>query len=249
MKFHPRWAVAALSVVTLGVSSLAQAAAVSGQGTWETTLQARTFDGTTIGGYYDTALNITWLANANVAGFVTWSTANSWAAGLNLNGITGWQLPTTGPVNGSSFNYNSSYDGSTDRGYNISAPGSAYPGSTGSEMAHMFYVTLGDKAYFDTLGFPQAGYGLTNTGPFSNLLTSLYWSATEYAPNTNYAWGLGTDVGLQNPFNKTTTNAHAWAIHSGDVGAAVATVPVPAAVWLFGSGLLGLIGVARRKAA
>jgi hypothetical protein len=24
-------------------------------------------------------------------------------------------------------------------------------------------------------------------------------------------------------------------------------VPVPAAVWLFGSGLLGLIGVARRK--
>ena len=28
----------------------------------------------------------------------------------------------------------------------------------------------------------------------------------------------------------------------------VSTVPVPAAVWLFGSGLLGLIGVARRKA-
>jgi len=28
----------------------------------------------------------------------------------------------------------------------------------------------------------------------------------------------------------------------------VSAVPVPAAVWLFGSGLLGLIGVARRKA-
>jgi hypothetical protein len=28
----------------------------------------------------------------------------------------------------------------------------------------------------------------------------------------------------------------------------VSTVPVPAAVWLFGSGLLGLVGVARRKA-
>lgn len=27
-----------------------------------------------------------------------------------------------------------------------------------------------------------------------------------------------------------------------------ASVPVPAAAWLFGSGLLGLIGVARRKA-
>ena len=28
---------------------------------------------------------------------------------------------------------------------------------------------------------------------------------------------------------------------------AVSTVPVPAAVWLFGSGLLGLVGMARRK--
>jgi len=32
-----------------------------------------------------------------------------------------------------------------------------------------------------------------------------------------------------------------------DAGA-VSSVPVPAAVWLFGSGLLGLVGIARRKA-
>jgi len=31
---------------------------------------------------------------------------------------------------------------------------------------------------------------------------------------------------------------YAWSVHSGDVGA----VPVPAAVWLFGSGLIGLVG-------
>ena len=29
----------------------------------------------------------------------------------------------------------------------------------------------------------------------------------------------------------------------------VSTVPIPAAVWLFGSGLLGLVGMARRKKA
>lgn len=34
-----------------------------------------------------------------------------------------------------------------------------------------------------------------------------------------------------------------------EVNPAVSAVPVPAAVWLFGSGLLGLVGVARRKKA
>jgi hypothetical protein len=36
-----------------------------------------------------------------------------------------------------------------------------------------------------------------------------------------------------------------WAVHDGDIGA----VPIPAALWLFGSGLLGLVGMAKRKAA
>ena len=40
---------------------------------------------------------------------------------------------------------------------------------------------------------------------------------------------------------------YAWAVHDGDVGAAV--VPLPAAAWLFGTGLLGLIDMARKKVA
>ena len=35
---------------------------------------------------------------------------------------------------------------------------------------------------------------------------------------------------------------------TGLVAASVSAVPVPAAVWLFGSGLIGLVGIARRKA-
>jgi hypothetical protein len=53
-----------------------------------------------------------------------------------------------------------------------------------------------------------------------------------------------TGSGYQSDDGKTGSN-YAWAVHSGDVSASV--VPVPAAVWLFGSGLLGLIGMARRK--
>jgi hypothetical protein len=43
---------------------------------------------------------------------------------------------------------------------------------------------------------------------------------------------------------------HAWAVHDGNPYQDVnpnAVVPLPAAVWLFGSGLLGLIGIARRR--
>jgi len=41
MKIHFRWAAAALFVLASCASTLAHAAAVSGQGTWETTPQAR----------------------------------------------------------------------------------------------------------------------------------------------------------------------------------------------------------------
>jgi hypothetical protein len=227
-------------IAALSFSGAAQAVSVSGQGTWESTLQGRDLDGnlSTFEAYYDTDLDITWLANANYAGTsMNWTTANAWAAGLNpySSGITGWRLPTVTDTGTSGCNF--AYTG-TDCGYNVDT-------ATG-EMAHMFYVTLSDKAYFDTSGSPQAGYGMTNTGPFSNVQSGYYyWSATEYAPSTNLAWLFDTANGLQDSDGKAYS-LYAWAVHSGDVGAT--TVPVPAAVWLFGSGLLGLIGVARRKA-
>lgn len=248
MKFHHRWATAALFVVVSAVSTLAHAAAVSGQGTWETTLQGRDLDGNLSDGfeaYYDTALNITWLADANYArtsgydadGLMTWNAANAWAASLNPygSGITGWRLPTTVDVGNNGCTYNSLFQG-VDCGYNITTP---------SEMSHMYYVTLGDKAYYDTSGnSPQPGWGLTNTGPFSNILAVYYWSATEYAPNTNYAWLFYFGNGGQN-LDVKFDGYNAWAVHSGDVG--VSTVPVPPAAWLLGSGLVGLLGVSRKR--
>jgi hypothetical protein len=250
MKVRHHWALAALSVAVIGSTSLSHAAPVSGQGTWETTLQARDLDGNlaTAEAYYDTDLNITWLANANYAGTtMDWTTANSWAAGLDPygSGITNWRLPTTidadGPDAGSApndgCNFTPSQFQGLDCGYNISVH---------SEMSHMFYVTLGDKAFYDTTGTgPQPGWGLTNTGPFANVQANYYWSATQYATNTSFAWSFNFLLGDQGFYNKTANFYYAWAVHSGDVGAS--TVPVPATVWLFGSGLIGLLGMSRKR--
>jgi hypothetical protein len=60
---------------------------------------------------------------------------------------------------------------------------------------------------------------------------------------TDWEVGLVGDLDLQLQFEVTASNA-------GDryfTSFAIGVVPIPPAVWLFGSGLLGLIGLARRK--
>lgn len=183
--------------------------------------------------YYDTEADLTWLADANYAqtsgydadGYMTWATANAWAGSLDINGVTGWRLPdTVQPDASCSFQ-----GGSFSQGY----------GCTGSEMGNLFYNVLGGVAFSSITSTHNANYDL-----FSNVQSNRYWSAPEYAPDANYAWYFSMNHGNQHGYYKTGIS-YAWAVHSGDVGASV--VPVPAAVWLFGSGLLGLIGVGRKR--
>ena len=130
-----------------------QAAPVSGQGTWETTLEGRleTAPGSGVFlAYYDTVLDITWAADADINGSDTWENQVAWAEGLTLGGVSGWRLPTLNPVNGSTFNTVWSNNATTDGVY---AP-TTTDGTDGgwrdvnntpvSEMGHMYYVTLGN---------------------------------------------------------------------------------------------------------
>ena len=191
---------------------------------------AATPGGTDYQAYYDNVADLTWLADANAAGTImNWADANAWAAGLDVDGVTGWRLPDTLQP-----------DTSCDSQYGVSSWGL---NCTGSEMGNLFYNVLGGSAGTSITTTHNANYDL-----FSNVQSSWYWSATEYAPDTLGAWYFGMSVGSQSftyktdSYYKTDLN-YAWAVQSGDVSA----VPVPAAVWLFGSGLIGLIGLARRK--
>lgn len=162
---------AVLAVTTVAaVPNVADAASVSGSGTWETTLQGRDLDGNlaTFEAYYDTALNITWLADANAAGAaMNWVNANTWVASLNpySSGITDWRLPTVTDTGTPGCSWGA------DCGFNIDP--------TTGEMAYMFHVTLGNLPRFDNSYVEQLGGGLANTGPFSNLGNFYWWSATE----------------------------------------------------------------------
>ena len=107
-------------------------------------------------------------------------------------------------------------------------------------MAHLFYNTLNNKGYCDPTSAyscsSQAGYGLVNTGPFSNFLSDTYWSA-EYVRNPNWAWVASSNSGTQSYNEKLISSIHALAVSPGDV-AAVPEVQTYA-LMLAGLGLVG----------
>jgi hypothetical protein len=237
-------AVCAGLLATLGViGGTAHAAGVSGQGTWETTLQARDLDGdlSTAEAYYDTVKDITWLAdtihgNHGSGGYLHGWQALTWAAGLDPygSGITGWRLPTTVPVNCGPDPY-----------YNCSMT------DLNGEMASMYFTTLGNLSMFNpATGAVVAppGWGLSNTGPFVNLAANNYWSST---PDTDFAanvlWGFEFFRGQQYSA-QVDLLAYAWAVHDGDVGVPLSPVPEPGTWALWSAGLMaGLMRLRRRR--
>jgi hypothetical protein len=112
----------------------------------------------------------------------------------------------------------------------------------------MHYVTLGNLGFCTPNNSnpsgctEQTGWDLTNTGPFSLDESHFYWSGTVFDPLNQVHFDFFS--GVQG--NVVSCCNFAWAVRTGDVPA---VVPVPAAVWLFGSGLLGLIGMAKRNKA
>jgi hypothetical protein len=213
--------------------------------------------------YYDTVLDITWLADANLAqtsgydadGYMTWDEAKTWIDALNAAdhlGEDSWRLPTLTPIDGGAeFDWGFSYDGSTDIGYNLTASGSAHPGSLANELAHLFYNSLANQALYNTSGalvgcggHPQ--YCLSNSGPFSNLVADNYWTDVdfEYSPGNEGAWTFYFVDGYAGESGKGNY-LRAWAVLDGDI-AGPATVPIPAATWLFG-GALGALGILKRR--
>ena len=82
---------------------------------------------------------------------------------------------------------------------------------------------------------------------FLNIVEYLYWSGTIGGTPPPYAptyFGFDFRTGGQGNY-VYGVDQYAWPVIDGDVFAS--TVPIPAATWLFVSGLLGLIGIARRK--
>ncbi|WP_347990284.1 hypothetical protein [Methylomonas sp. AM2-LC] len=101
---------------------------------------------------------------------------------------------------------------------------------TDTQMGELFYNELGG-----TQGNP------VSSGQFINLQTYLYWSGTELPTSSNpYSSGMALAFNFGTGQEGISKGAPflAWAVSQGNV--ATSTVALPNAIWMFGTGLLGL---------
>lgn len=213
--------------------------------------------------YYDTVLDLTWLADANAGagssyddggstsdGRMSWYSAQAWIDSLNSAnhlGVNNWRLPQVADTGNPGCDW--AYAG-TDCGYNVltgSAATTVY-----SEMASLYYDTLGNPGYYDASGNDTGGscyvapaYCLTSTGPFPNIQTFYYWSGTTftYAPDPGNAWYFDFYDGFQ-LYGDKNSERHAWAVSPGDT-----VVPIPGVAWLLVGAFGGLGARALRRKA
>ena len=261
-------------------------------------LSLRFLDGDTSNphvGLYDDVLDITWLADANLAlsntfgvsgfnaaGEADFDTATAFVAAANADnggdgylGVNTWRLPTIEPQNGTDFDLVFTFDGSSDRGYNISAPidpvfnafGQS-PDFIGSEFTYHYYNNLGGVAAASGPGAGGPGFadvtffildlalqdrigtdGATNTenlALFSNLREGLFWTGASAQPeDPNSSRFVNSTLSGNQLLVSANSTSLTWLVASGDV---FNPVPVPAAAWLFGSAVIGLFAVRRRAA-
>jgi hypothetical protein len=134
-----------------------------------------------------------------MSGKAKWSVATDWVKSLSIKGVKGWHLPK---FNDPLALCDYSDTGGTNCGYK--------PDPSTSDMAHMFYVTLGN------IGSPDAGYGLVNTGPFLAFDDFVYWTETKYNDNTGEVWSFQMREGRQQR-HKHKFGFYGWPVHDGDV--------------------------------
>lgn len=130
----------------------------------------------------------------------------------------------------------------------------------------------GARTFFNTFGISELYSGLNNSGyrldgytewstffgvdgdacvtASNSCVASVLISDTAYGSTSNEGWfhdsyGLSNGVDLANYQQSSGDNIN-YASYASHL-VRVTVVPIPAAIWLFGSGLIGLIGLARRK--
>lgn len=189
---------------------------------------------------YDSDLNITWTADANLAATLSFGLTTVQPNGQPYpEGALGSMFGTftdnwIGALN--------AYQGTGYLGFNDwrlttdHCTDTAGYYCTDSEFGYLFYFELGGSAYN-----PISASNSPNLALFTNIVESnWYWTGSLSSGHTR-VFNFGD--GAHSQSFDTLAKYQVWAVRDGDV----ATVPIPAAFWLFGPGVIGLLGFRRKR--
>ena len=150
--------------------------------------------------------------------------------------------------------------------FDMTSPTGGPVGGSGVPQAWTWDFDAGTISIANTTTFFGAGAWTAHDVTFSDTGSS-YGPASAGGVNVLFDWSVNTDIPVSHDWDVTATGSSA-VVSVGPGGAVitaaspvfpgfqpqftgslnqVGAVPVPAAVWLMGSGLIGLVGVARRR--
>lgn len=170
---------------------------------------------------------------------------------------------TNGPINGGSYfamDTNGSKTFTAAERVDVTALGGITLGTAqaaGTIDTWSFYGAVGQ--HMTTQGLSVVS-SVGNTAVIDMNGWTVFWNngQIDMGQGTDPTITCGVDCGVGDTFSMTyvatvPSGGFAGVMYQlrlvGTIGAGASAVPVPAAVWLFGSGLLGLAGVARRRKA
>ena len=167
---------------------------------------------------YDNVLGITWLQDINYrytssgVGGKSFHNAKEWTENLNYGGFDDWRLPRVNAEDLWSIN------------------------DSNSEIGYMSSINLNNTSTLINLSFIDSTSGETRSfasgaGNLFHLLGGDHFLSSV----NNIQWHKISGNHIEGYWGNS---GYAWAVHDGDIGAS--PVPLPAGIYLFLSGLVGL---------
>ena len=165
------------------------------------------------------------------------SLSGSTGTGLDIDGVTQPHLNATNPVTATNTGNITDpwlFFSTSQFGINFTAAPIVVSYTDGTNTTAEIDMS-GWRVAWGTDASINMGAGAPAAFTYDNTLKTYSFDYTAVVPSGGFS-GTQYDLHLEGTF-------------SGDITSVIqpSAVPVPAAVWLFGSGLLGLVGVARRR--